>query len=257
MSFRDILVFLDATDDSKARLKLAMELASAHGARLTGIDASSEDAFVGQWRDRAVALQGDFEAATAAAGIVGAFGGLPPSNPAAGLHLAHYADLLIAPQPEFEMRPLVAAPVPEEVVVTAGVPTLVLPAFWKYRPVGQSIVIAWNASREATRAVHDAMPLLRKAKRVMIFTISADPEHSGSAMLKEHLRRHGVSAQSSHWHDDGKLTVVEALFGCLDAEEADLIVAGAFSRSPWAENFFGGVSRELIRQPSLPVLMSH
>ena len=240
MSFRDILVFLDPTDDNEARLKLALDLAKAHDARLIGVDASSEDAFLGKWRDRAVSLQVGFEGAAKAAGVACVFRGLDPPKPAAVLHLAHYADLIIAPHPEFEMRPLVAAPVPEDVVVSAGVPTIVLPGFWKHRPVGESIVIAWNASREATRAVHDAMPLLAKARKVTIFTDAADPDAAQSAyeMLADHLKRHGVSAKASHWLDKGDLTVVEALFACLDTEDADLIVAGAYGHARGRELFW-------------------
>ena len=259
MNFRDILVFLDATEDTGPRLKLAVDLASEHGARLIGVDASSEEAFLGKWRERAIAVQGEFEAAVKGAGVTGVFRSLNRSKPAADLHFAHYADLIIAPQPEFEMRALVAAPVPEDIVLSSGVPTIILPSFWKPRPVGESIVIAWNASREATRAVHDAMPLLIKARQVTIFTIAPDASaaRSGSEILVNHLERHGVSAQTAYWPSTGEATVVEALFASLDTQDADLIVAGAYGHSRWFESLFGGVSRELIRQPSLPVLMSH
>jgi len=59
------------------------------------------------------------------------------------------------------------------------VPVLLMPAGWRPRPVGDSIFIAWKASREATRAVHDAMPLLVKAKKVTVFTF--DPESTSMA----------------------------------------------------------------------------
>ena len=259
MAFRDILVFVDPTEDSPARLKLALELASEHGARLIGVEACSEDAFLGQWRERSIGLQGDFEAAVKAAGLRGTYRSLSPSKPAADLHIAHYADLIIAPQPDFEMRALVAAPVPEHVMLMSGVPTIVLPTFWKLRPVGQSIVIAWNASREATRAVHDALPFLVKARQVTIFTVATNAEaaRSGSEMLVDHLKQHGVTALTSYWPSIGDATVVDGLFACLDTQDADLIVAGAYGHSRWVESLFGGVSRDLIRQPSMPVLMSH
>jgi nucleotide-binding universal stress UspA family protein len=259
MNLRDILVFLDPTDDNQARLKLALDLAQAHGARLIGVEASSEDAFLGKWRERAIGVQAEFEAAVNAAGLAGTYRSLNPSKPAADLQITHYADLIIAPQPEFEMRGLVVAPVPEDVVLMSGVPMIVVPSFWKHRPVGESIVIAWNASREATRAVHDAMPLLAKARQVTIFTVAANAEaaRSGSEFLVDHLKQHGVTAQTSYWPSVGDATVVDGLFACLDTQDADLIVAGAYGHSRWVESLFGGVSRDLIRQPSMPVLMSH
>ena len=219
MSFHDILVFLDATDDNAARLKAALDLATAHGARLIGVDASSENAFLGQWRERAVAVQGDFERAVKKSGVDSIFRGLSPSKPTGSLHLAHYADLIIAPQPEFEMRALVAAPVPEDVVVMSGVPTIVLPSFWKARPIGQSVVIAWNASREATRAVHDAMLFLEKASQVTIFTVATDANaaRSGSEMLVNHLERHGVKASRRGPRIGHRRPTRAWLRGCLPA----------------------------------------
>jgi nucleotide-binding universal stress UspA family protein len=257
MSFRDIVVFLDPTAESRARLKLALNMASTHDARVVGVDTCSPDAYLGQWRERAVMLQDDFEATLGASGVPGVYCGLDPSRPEAAVHIARFADLAIAPPPEFEARALVESSVPEGVVLASGVPTLIVPSHWKFGPIGQSVVIAWNNSREATRAVHDAMPLLRKARQVTVFTIAADPAASGLNLLVDHLQRHGVKASTSHWVDTGDLTVVQALLACLEREDSDLIVAGAFSHARWVENVFGGVSHDLIRLPGLPVLMSH
>jgi nucleotide-binding universal stress UspA family protein len=136
---------------------------------------------------------------------------------------------------------------------------LVLPDFWKLSPVGESIVIAWNASREAIRAVHDAMPLLVKAKKVTIFTFSARESglHATSEALVEHLLRHGVVAKISDWTDTGELSALEALFADLDTQNADLIVAGAFGHTRLFESLFGSVSLDMLRQPTAPILMSH
>jgi nucleotide-binding universal stress UspA family protein len=76
-------------------------------------------------------------------------------------------------------------------------------------------------------------------------------------MLIQHLESHGVAAHISDWTNTGDLTAVEALFASLDTQDADLIVAGAFGHSRVYEGLFGGVSLDLMRQQSLPVLMSH
>jgi nucleotide-binding universal stress UspA family protein len=127
------------------------------------------------------------------------------------------------------------------------------------QPVGERIVVAWNTSREATRAVHDAMPILERAQKVTVFkfgpgTIDLPAE---SDLIVDHLKAHGVKAVAESWSDTGDLTVVEALFACLDTQEADLIVAGAYGHSRLIEGLFGGASHDLVRQPSMPVLMSH
>jgi nucleotide-binding universal stress UspA family protein len=147
----------------------------------------------------------------------------------------------------------------DRALVESGAPTLILPPDWKSAPVGTNIVIAWNAGREALRAVHDAMPFLQRAAKVTVFTFSARPSalRASADLLAEHLKRHGVKAGVSDWTNAGALTAVEALFADLDSQDADLIVAGAFSHSRLYEGVFGGVSLDLMRQQSLPVLMSH
>jgi len=258
MAYKDILVYLDPAAGSADRLRLAVGLAKTHGARLIGVDASSEWARADAWGDRALHIRPEFETAANDAGLASHFIGAE-AEPALGLELAHCVDLVIAPRPEGDARRLVREEVPDKVVVVAGAPVLVLPQEWVYAPVGANVVIAWNASREAARAVHDAMPLLERAEKVTIFTFS--PRIHGlkdaSQRLADHLLRHGVTARLADWTDTGDISAVEALFANLDTQDADLIVAGAFGHSRLFQVLFGGVSLELLRQPSVPILMSH
>jgi nucleotide-binding universal stress UspA family protein len=258
MAYKDILVYLDAGSGCADRVRLAVDLAKTHGARLIGVDASAEAALVGAWGDRALHIRPEFEAAVKDAGLASDFIG-PDAEPALGLELAHCVDLVIAPRPEGDARKLVREEVPDRVVVVAGAPVLVLPQEWSYAPVGENVVIAWNASREAARAVHDAMPLLERAKKVTIFSFS--PRLHGlreaSRRLADHLLRHGVASHLADWTDTGDISAVEALFASLDTQDADLIVAGAFGHSRLFESLFGSVSLDLLRQPTAPILMSH
>ena len=258
MSYKEILVYLDPTEDCDARLELAIALGRAHGARIVGVDACSDAAYEGRWRDRALVLEETFQAALGKAGLRGAYRGADqwagPGHP-----YAHYVDLIIASEPEFEAKAIVAAGIPEEVLTTSGVPMLLLPYGWKFRAAIDNIVIAWKAGREATRAVHDALPLLRRAKKVTVFTFAPESDAFGAEqdLLVGHLKEHGVAAGAQSWPGGGGMSAVEALFACLETQDADLIVAGAYGHSRLLEGLFGGVSRDLVRQPSLPVLMSH
>ena len=63
----------------------------------------------------------------------------------------------------------------DRALLESGAPMLILPPDWKPGPIGDNIVIAWNAGREALRAVHDAMPLLERAKKVTLFAFSSRP----------------------------------------------------------------------------------
>lgn len=141
----------------------------------------------------------------------------------------------------------------------SGAPALVLPPGWKVGPVGECIVVAWNGSREALRAVHDAMPLLERAAKVTVFAFSSRPSvlRRSAQTLVKHLGSHGVTAGISDWTNTEDISAVEALFASVDMQGCDLVVTGAFGHSWLYEGLFGGVSFDLIRDQTLPLLMSH
>jgi nucleotide-binding universal stress UspA family protein len=103
------------------------------------------------------------------------------------------------------------------------------------------------------------MPLLKRARKVTLFAFSSARSglRASTDLLLEHLGRHDVTAHVSDWTNTGDISAVEALFADLDTQDADLIVAGAFGHSRVFEALFGGVTLELLRQPSLPLLLSH
>jgi nucleotide-binding universal stress UspA family protein len=168
---------------------------------------------------------------------------------------AHSTDLFVATQPHKDTAHLALASVPEQVLLRGGVPGLILPCWWKPKPLGRNVVVAWNA----TRALHDAMPILRLAESVRVFAFERHYEARNADMeaIVAHLRRHGVKASADGWSDTGEISAVQALFSSIDSADADLVVAGAYGHSRWLEGLFGGVSRELLEQDSMAVLMSH
>ncbi len=258
--YKEILVYLDPSSDTASRLGLAAKLARSHEARLIGMEACSAEAFQGEWLERATQLHELFQEAIELAGVKGRYVTIERWRSAGRHEYAHYADLIVASQPEAGTKKLLAAGIPEDVLLSAGVPILLLPSGWRERSIGERITIAWKSTREATRAVHDAMPFLTRAQKVTAFTFGPRPDGSGDEpdSLVEHLRQHGVVVEPSRWWlNSSDLTPVEAMFACLDTEDADLIVAGAYGHSRWIEGLFGGVSHDLVRQPSLPVLLSH
>jgi len=238
---------------------MAIRLAKAHGARLIGVDATADAAFEGIWRPRALQVARYFEEMTEAAGIETRLVGVDYRQGGPSPDFSHCVDLVIAPHPEGEARGLIASFVPDEVLLKSGAPTLIVPQNWVPGPVGENVVIAWNASREATRAVHDAMPILEKAHKVVVFAFSHKQSalKASAAALVEHLTRHGVGSIVSDWTNTGEISAIEAMFASLETQYCDLIVAGGFGHSRIYEGLFGGVSLDLLQQPTLPVLMSH
>jgi len=255
MAYKDILVYLDPTVETVERIRLAASLAKAHGARLIGVDISAPSA--GQEAETEEAVSRTFSDTTRESGLTTILA--PPGQAESG-NFIHCVDLIIAPGPESLAHGAVRRAALDRALLESGAPMLMLPPDWKPGPVGENIVIAWNAGREALRAVHDAMPLLERASKVTLFAFSPRPStlRKSAEMLVDHLAAHGVKAEHiSDWTNTGDLTAVEALFASLDTQDADLIVAGAFGHSRIYEGLFGGVTLDLMHQQSLPVLMSH
>ncbi|MCA1408072.1 universal stress protein [Ensifer sp. IC3342] len=260
MSFRDIVVYLDAGANTANRVGTAIELATRYRARLIGVDISTKAAFEGERHNAARAIKQEFVAALQGKHIEFEYRSAPPDARSAQQLFSHCADLLIATQRNPDDRDLSNSSVPEEVLLSAGVPMLVLPTGWSSEnPIGKSVVVAWNFSREATRALHDAMPILKKAQKVFLFVFAPDYSHDdrGVQDTKAHLERHGVRVTLAGWRDDGETDMTTALFAGLDREDADLIVCGAYGHSPLAEALFGGATKVLLNNISMPVLMSH
>lgn len=257
MSYKDIIVYLDAGPYLEDRLDVAIALAQQHQARLIGVDISTEKAFEGDCRARAQCLQDTFETVMKDRGARFQYRAAV-QEPASNLYV-HAADLFVATQPHVDTAHLAFSAVPEETLIKGGVPGLILPCRWQKRPLGKRVVVAWNASREATRALHDALPILRMAELVVVFAFERhyDAKKRDMDALVTHLASHGVNARVEAWPDTGDMDPVSALFACLDSEDIDLIVAGAYGHSRWLEGLFGGVSRDLLRQETMAVLMSH
>jgi nucleotide-binding universal stress UspA family protein len=256
MAYKDILVYLDPTVETVERIRLAAALAKAHGARLIGVDVSAPHA--GQEAETGEAISRTFSDTTRESGLTTVFA--PVTKPGEPDNFTHCVDLMIAPGPESLAQGAIRRGALDRALLESGAPMLMLPPEWTPGPVGDNIVIAWNAGREALRAVHDAMPLLERAKKVTLFAFSSRPSalRKSAEMLVDHLAAHGVKAEHiSDWTNTGDLTAVEALFASLDTQDADLIVAGAFGHSRIYEGLFGGVTVDLMHQQSLPVLMSH
>ena len=256
MAYKDILVYLDPTVETVERIRLAVALAKAHGARLIGVDVSSPA--TGQEAETEEAISRIFSDATRESGLTTVYAAGNKAGEADSF--TPCVDLMIAPGPESLAQGTIRRGALDRALLDSGAPMLMLPPEWTPGPVGDNIVIAWNAGREALRAVHDAMPLLKRAKKVTLFAFSSRPSalRKSAEMLVDHLAAHGVKAEHiSDWTNTGDLSAVEALFASLDTQDADLIVAGAFGHSRIYEGLFGGVTLDLMHQQSLPVLMSH
>ncbi|HEX2136148.1 MAG TPA: universal stress protein [Microvirga sp.] len=144
----------------------------------------------------------------------------------------------------------------EEALFASGRPVLVAPPQAFPTAMGRSVVIAWNGSTETARAVSLGMPLLRRAKQVVVLTVEGGtvPGPTGEQLART-LRINGVPAQAHHTPESG--SVGETILATAREVGADLLVKGAYTQSRLRQMIFGGATRHLLDHAPIPMLMAH
>ena len=149
---------------------------------------------------------------------------------------------------------------PETLAMGAGRPVLVVPNFGNFQNMPRVISIAWNGRREAARAVADAMPLLRQAEAVNVLCVRDGkplPEgHLPDTEIAASLARHGIKVDLAGIVATEYTVGEEIRVRAID-RGADLLVMGCYGHSRFREMAFGGVTRHMLREMTIPVLFSH
>ena len=164
------------------------------------------------------------------------------------------ADLLVLGHPADDQG--VSIDTIEAALVGSGRPVLIVPAA-ALGSLPETIVIAWKAAPEAARAVTAAMPLLSKAKQILIVTVAEEEGLSDEegARLRTSLSWHGVNTSTRHLQPD-RLGAADTLLAAA-AQENALVVMGAYGHSRLREWVFGGFTEHVLRGATVPVLMMH
>lgn len=193
-----------------------------------------------------------FEAAAAAAGCRSDWLVLPADGGAGFIDLARRTDLTVLPSGRLPT----VGPDAVDIALAAGGPALVLPGQAGASAPGRRIIVAWNGGREAARAVRDAWPLLSTAEAVHVVIVTPAPVDGPDSRLQRYFEEHGCTARVVvvREADAGAAEVLRDQVGAL---EADLVVMGLYGRSRLRETVMGGVSRDLLRDPPVPLLVSH
>jgi len=176
---------------------------------------------------------------------------------------SRYSDIAIIPQTDPDPPRFRAHLHADSVVLNAGRPVIVVPRERTRSGLKKRVLVAWNASREATRAINDALPILEAADMVDVAVVNPGNGHEGmgghgeepGADIASHLARHGIHAEVhlEHTADEG---VGSRLAQLGEEIGAALIVAGAYGYSPTHEFVTCGVTRHLLRNARVPVLFS-
>ena len=276
MPVKDLLVHVDDSKASTARVDTAIRLAQTYDAHLTGLyvmphlgipvyaEVQIPDEILAAQREGALArvaeVEKAFRVATDKAGLSPEWRFVEDRLASTLALHARYVDLVIVGQRGDTDPSSMSNGVAEHVVLQSGRPTLVVPYIGVPDSIGKHVLVAWNASREAVRAIHDAMPFLEQAQTVTVLAINP-PEHTDenripSADICQHLARHGVNAEAAHIeaHD---IAVGDMLLSRAADRGADLIVMGAYGHSRFREFVLGGATRHLLEHMTVPVLMAH
>jgi nucleotide-binding universal stress UspA family protein len=277
MAYKTILVHIDAGKRCPARVEAAIGLARQNDAHLIGLNAltlielpgyvlaGAGGASIIEIRKRnadeqAARAKAVFSKAMSAAGLTTAEWRTTELDAldAVTLH-GRYADLIVLGQPWAEDTSGVGSGFAEQVMLEAGRPVLTVPYAGNFAAIGKRVLIAWNASREATRAVTDAMPFLRRAESVQVVVINPESGEHGAmpgSDIALYLARHGVNVEVYMDQAEQKDVGNEILSRAADFG-ADLIVMGAYGHSRFREMVMGGASRTVIDSMTVPVLLSH
>jgi len=191
-------------------------------------------------------------------GIRSEWKSLPYLSSEVGVH-AYYADLVVIARPESAGQTAGPPGLAESLVLSSGRPIIVLPPRGTVSRI-RRILVAWNATRESIRAAADALPLLVKAEAVEVLVVDHQRHPAGhsqepGADIARHLARHGVHVEVRRLSSGGK-NVGHLLLSQAAAFGADLVVMGAYGHSHLREWMFGGVTRTVLYEAGLPVLMS-
>ena len=278
MAYQSILVHADLSRHAPQRIAIAATLAHAHDAHLIGAAMTGVSRFYlqhtrgmhgGAVAEQIAALRGKaelaltrFETQARKAGVASLEQRLIEDDEDGGMAIsARYSDLTVLSQhDDSEALPGAMGDLVPYVMLNAARPVLVIPHSGQFPQPGDTVVVAWDGSMEATRAIGHALPLLRRARLVVLALLHAPVGHSQPARhpgadIAAYLSRHGVPVEVRQAVTTGDIG--GALLSTAAETGADLLVMGGYGHARFREILLGGVTETVLRQMTVPVLMSH
>lgn len=278
MSVKDILVIATSARDQTA-FRAAARLAEQHGAKVRGafltiipevgvadpgISASYIAQIMADARAHGAKEREELAAALKALPMPIALDGVEALYGATGetaALLARHADLSVLPMPSETSSGEPRRIVFERVLFGSGRPVLLVPDAWRAEHVGRNVLVGWNASKEAARALGDARPLFVDGGRVCVATVDAKPTTFGhgdapGADIALHLTRTGLRVDVKNLDGMGR-GAAQAIADQARDMDADMIVIGGYGHARLQQIVFGGVTRQLTASSPIPLFLSH
>ncbi|MFM0136372.1 universal stress protein [Caballeronia grimmiae] len=279
MSYKTLVVHLDASVRAHPRLETALQLAKRFDAHVIGLFAVFEpdpraftimagtadyyEQHAAARREQRATIERLFHAEIRRAGLSGEWIETHERANDAVPRFARCADLVVVSQDDpTDPESYVGDHFPETTILASGRPVLIVPYTGFFASVGKHPMVAWNGSREATRAVHDALPFLTMAERVSIVSVAtsrseAPDDRIPGADIAACIARHGIDAEVAPNGVASDASVGETLLSRAADLNADLVVMGGYGHARWQELVLGGATRTFLASMTVPVLMSH
>lgn len=278
MSYKTIVIHLDRGPRCALRVDLAARLAAAHGSHLVGIAAIGlPDVVVSVTRtvpdnvecvvlsadflrERAEELAHIFERQCVVAGVASHEACVVDAGEIdAVTRHGRCSDLIVVGQTDARAgADGVPSDLPQQVLLHSGTPVLIVPWAGTFTHVGRRALVAWKDTREAARALRDALPLLRGAEQVKLVQIGEDAgasEGGDREVARRWLARHGMPVEASF--EVSTIGVPDMLLSRAADFQADLIVMGGYGHARLREWVLGGATRHLLEHMTVPTLMAH
>ncbi|MDE0391250.1 MAG: universal stress protein [Rhodospirillales bacterium] len=274
MTYRDVLVHMSRDGRTPARLDAAIGLAERCSGRVTGayvLPFPSLPTYAGSFeipddvledvsrkqREWAADAERAFAERMAKTAVSSEWRLLAGEPTQAITKSAHCADITIVGQTDPEDSRSISG-LADGVVLSAGGPVLVWPCAGSFGVDPVTVMLAWNGSREARRALADALPFLKRAGKVIVFGIDeGDSKRIEVTDVSAHVARHGVNVESMHTVASFGSDAGGLLLSAVSDVGAELLVMGAYGHRRMRELLLGGATRDILREMTVPVLMSH
>jgi len=272
--YKDILVHLDNSSSCEKNLESTVKLAETFDSHVTGlfvIETIQIPAYVEVAMGAELLEQNRRECLLQAKVIVDKFQKLMDRHQIKNearivdghlisrlIEQAHYSDLVVVGQENPNDLNDISLSAINQLVMSCGRPVLVVPYIGSGQTIGNRVLLAWNESREAVRALHDAMPILKSAQEVIVMNVNSKKtnERRLSSDIGVHLARHDINVKISNTISSD-LSVGDTLLSRAVDLNVDCIVMGAYGHSRMREVVLGGATRHLLQHMTVPTLFSH
>lgn len=270
---KSILLHIDHDKGMQARLQVALDIARAANGHVTCLQALSYDVFapgdiygsaiavaMPAIKDNAEQLRREIEAALEHEGVPWDWRFVYGMAAHRLLEASPLADIVILGTAEAGTDGRGPSALVGDVVMKSRAAVLVVPEGTKSFDVGAPVLVAWNGSAEGAHALRAAVPLLACACKVTLACVTEERDRARfdlpSTEGAKYLTRHGIDCEIVEI-PRGEASIADTLFSAAQMRDCGLMVMGAYGHSRLAEMLLGGVTRRMLSEPQMPVLLAH